>query len=117
MENNGEKKIKVTKKAIKDFLKSKLGTDAGWALRALKKIYENQTADEQASGSTHYINNIGFTGCDAEILTSFAGQLDRRGFLTEKQMNLVFKKMPKYWGQILEISDRNKLEAMVGGVQ
>ena len=109
--------MKITKKAIQAFLKSKLGTDAGWALRALVKIYENQTADEQATGSTHFINGIGFTGVDAEILTSFAGQLNRRGFLTEKQMNIVFKKMPKYWGQILEISDQEKLKSMVGAAQ
>ena len=102
-----------TNKQVQMFLKQKLGTDCVWSLRALDKIYQNQTADEQSSGHTHYYNDVGFTGVDAEILTSFAEQLKSRGFLTEKQMRIVFKKMPKYWKQIRAISDQDALNEMV----
>jgi hypothetical protein len=33
--------------------------------------------------------------------------------LSEKQMAIVYKKMPKYWQQIIKISDQEKLEKMV----
>ena len=57
--------------------------------------------DEQISEDTHYNNGIGFTGCDAPILSSFAKQLLSRGFLTPKQKVYALKKMPKYHKQIL----------------
>jgi len=104
---------KVTKASIKAFLKSKLSSDINWATRALIKIYGFQTADEQACGETHHLNGEGFTGADAEILSSFARFYEKRGFLTEKQTAIVFRKMGKYWKQILDISDKEKLEKMV----
>ena len=36
-----------TKSEIKSYIKQKLSTNHAWALRALIKIYEFQTADEQ----------------------------------------------------------------------
>jgi hypothetical protein len=52
---------------------------------------------------------VGFTGADGEFLTSLAKQLQKKGYLSPKQMTFVFKKMPKYWKQILNISDEEKL--------
>jgi hypothetical protein len=101
---------KITKKAVREFLKSKLSSDARWALRALEVVYSNQTADEQATQCTRTLNGEGFTGIDGEILSSFAEQYERRRSLSHKQMALLFKKMPKYWGQVLEVSDSEKLK-------
>ena len=52
----------------------------------------------------------GFTGYDAEFLTSLAKQYSKRKFLSPKQISKLHKVMPKYWRQLLDVSDKNKLE-------
>jgi hypothetical protein len=104
---------KITKKQIQEFVKRKLSTDPRWTKHALLKIFEFQTAEEQDSEHTYFHNGVGFTGADGEILTSFAKQLQRKGYLSPKQMNLLFKKMPKYWKQIVSISDESKLLSII----
>jgi hypothetical protein len=108
-------KSKVTKKEIKEYVKQQLGTSDVWAKKALLKILENQTKDEILSESTHEHNGIGFTGSDAEILTSFAKQYQKNGTLSQKQINILLKKMPKYSVQIINVSDKEKLEKLIIG--
>jgi len=103
----------ITKKEMRDFVKKQLATNKAWATKALLKIFDKQTKDEQEYEHTREANHVGFTGVDGEILTSFAKQLQSRGFLTPKQMVLVYKKMPKYWMQIIKISDQKKLELQI----
>lgn len=105
--------LKVRKSDIKGYLKLKLATNESWAKRALLKIYDAQTNDEQATETTHLYNNVGFTGVDAKILSSMAKQLQYKKTLTERQMKIVFKKMPKYWSQIEDISDKDLLRTQV----
>jgi hypothetical protein len=105
--------MKVTKKAIKEFVRAELGKNPVWALRALEVVYDNQTADEQATQSTRILNGVGFTGTDGEILSSFAKQYSKWKRLSEKQMAIVFKKMPKYWMQVLAVADIEKIENLV----
>jgi len=106
---------KVTKKAITEYVKLQLSISEVWAKAALLKILENQTKDEVASESTHEHNGIGFTGADAEILTSFAKQYQKSGTLSPKQLDILLKKMPKYSAQIIKVSDSEKLEKLVIG--
>lgn len=89
-----------TKKARIAHIREQIATKPAWALRALSVIYANQTADEQATQQTKHENGIGFTGADAEILTSFAQQYERRGSLSPKQMTILHKRMPKYAKQL-----------------
>lgn len=89
-----------TKKARRQFIREKLGTDIRWATRGLLRIYDNQTDDEQRAEETKYWNNIGFTGADAHILSSFATQVLKGFSLSEKQQKILFKKMPKYSSQL-----------------
>ena len=105
--------MKVTQKQIKDFLKNKLATNEIWAKRALIKIFENQTEDEQMSEFTRHNNSVGFSGLDGEFCTSLAKQLIVRKSLSQKQMAYVFKKIPKYWKQILNISDQEKITELI----
>lgn len=105
--------VTITKAQIKEFVRNQLGSNKVWALKGLLKIYEFQTEDEKYYESTREHNNVGFTGVDGEILSSFASQYKQRGFLSPKQMNLLFKKMPKYWKQIISSSDQMKLMGMV----
>lgn len=101
---------KITKDEIRDFVKKQLGTNKAWAIKGLLKIFEYQTEDEQEFETTREYNGVGFTGVDAEILSSFAKQYIKRRFLSPKQMTILYKKMPKYWMQIIKIADKRKLE-------
>lgn len=104
---------KITKGETRNFVKKQLSTNKTWATQALLKIYEFQTSMEKEHEETRDANGVGFSGVDGEILSSFATHYISRGFLSPKQMALVFKKMPKYWMQVIKISDKDKLEKMV----
>jgi hypothetical protein len=99
----------ITKKAKKEFVRHMLETNTVWQKHALMKIYSFQTDTEQCYGTTNEYNYIGFTGADAEILSSFAVQLEQKGYLSPKQMQIVAKKMKKYWKQILTVADQKKI--------
>lgn len=96
-------------------LRQRLASDPRWALRALMRIYQNQTADEQSSERTIERNGVGFSGPDAEILTSFARQYQRRGSLSERQMAVLIRRIPCYARQIVQHSDAARLEAAFSG--
>jgi hypothetical protein len=100
----------ITKGQIHDFVREQLRTNDIWAKAALLRIYDYQTQDEKQSEQTSHNNKVGFTGSDAEILSSFAKQLINRKFLSPKQMNLLHKRIHKYHNQIIDISDSEKIE-------
>ena len=105
--------VKITNQVRVSFLKEKIQQDKTWALRALLKIYEYQTQEEQQQESTNDANGVGFSGCDAKFLSSIAKQYIKKGFLSERQFSSVMKITPKYSGQILRISDVDKLDAII----
>jgi hypothetical protein len=100
---------RVTKKLQKEYIRNKLATVPQWALRCLEVVYANQTEDEKVFDSVSHNNNVGFTGTDGGFLSSLAKQYERRGQLSERQMPFVMKKMPKYWKQVLAVTDEKKL--------
>ncbi len=81
-------------------IKSNLAEDDRWVIRGMLAIYEKQTADEKEIKATTEHNGVGFSGCDAEILSSFAEQWIQRGSLSPRQMEILRKKMQKYASQI-----------------
>jgi len=89
-----------TKKAKVDHIRKMLGQSANWANRGLIRIFENQTADEQNMEDTVEHNGIGFTGVDGHIMSSFAKQILNKRTMSQKQQAIIFKKMPKYAGQL-----------------
>ena len=95
----------MTKKETVAQWKEMLGSDPRWAIRGLLRIYQEQTPSEVDYEVSAYDNGVGFSGVDAEILTSFAKQYQRRGSLSEKQMNLLYKKMPRYAGQLYKLTN------------
>ena len=95
---------KITKKAVNDFVKNELRTNDKWAVRALIRIYEFQTSDEKNTNTTNESNNVGFTGFDAELLSSFAKQYIACKHLSIRQMDIVKERIPKYWRQIINIA-------------
>lgn len=93
-----------------DYVKEKLASDSAWASRAIVKLYECQTMDEQSSGLTKENNGVGFNGLDAVILSSFAQQLLKGRSLTVKQLAIAHKKLPKYSGQVIGFIPPEKQE-------
>lgn len=104
---------KITKKAKIAFIRQQLESNPEWAKRALIRIYENQTVSEQQAGETVENNGIGFTGVDANILTSFAENIKQYGRLTAKQMVCLHKMIGKYAKQIYSVTDDDKLEKIM----
>lgn len=91
-------------------IKNLMATNDRVLYRALYTLYTYQTTAEQEYGQTIASNGVGFNGCDAEILTSFAKFLMRTGFLTEKQKVLARKKMVKYAKQLTKIANEQEAE-------
>lgn len=102
---------KITQKAQIEFIREKITHDVNWAYRALMSLYMAQTEDEKNDGDTKHENGVGFTGLDADILTSFAKGYEHYGHLTEKQLNILYRKIGKYAKQLYRVSDKDKLIA------
>ena len=73
------------------------------AIKALLRIYEYQTAHEQAIEATVENNMVGFNHSDAKLMTALAKWYMSRKFFTPKQLARVKRAMPKYAGQILRL--------------
>jgi len=97
----------TTKKARVACLRERLATNGNWATAGLLKIFAAQTAEEQDSEMTSEHNGVGFTGADAEFLTSLAKQYEARGSLSPKQIGSLYKSMPKYAVQLERISTKS----------
>lgn len=90
----------------KEFIQDKIKTDNRWTIRSLEVLYSFQTTDEQQSELTTHKNGQGFNGRDSQILSSFYTQVESRKkwgnptLLSEKQLSICRKLLPKYWKQI-----------------
>ena len=82
-------------------IKALLQTNAKAVAKAITILYSYQTAEEKATAETTVVNHKGFNQFDADILSSFAEQINNGRTLSQKQLALAFKRMPKYAGQIL----------------
>lgn len=59
-----------------------------------------QTPSEQASRSTHVINNVGFNKFDADTMTDIWERCKKYGGLTPRQTEYVRRVLKKYWRQL-----------------
>ena len=101
--------MKKAEKAVVAVWQENLRTNPQWAIRGLMRVYKEQTASEKEAEATRENNGVGFTGTDAEILTSFAKQVERDNGryplpLSPKQLAILFKRMPKYAGQLYRLT-------------
>ena len=72
--------------------------------------FRSAGADEQQAANVTHHNAMGFRCMDSMILTSFANQLQQRGSLSPKQMQIVHRLMPKYARQLMKFhGDRIQL--------
>jgi hypothetical protein len=72
-------------------------------LKAMVKLYEFQTASEQATEDTKYHNNVGWRPADAPFLTSVTKRHLSGRTLSPKQIFVARRRMMKYAGQIVRI--------------
>ena len=79
-------------------------------VRALIRIYERQTADEQSAHATTHHNGVGFGATDAQFLTDIAKKAQRYT-LSERQIAAVRKAIKKYWRQLMEVAAESPVEA------
>ena len=102
-----EFKMAIVKRTdwTKEEMSHLLSHNERFLIKALAKMFEFQTADEQDAESTHYRNRVGFNGADAKVLTSINNFFAQRGFLTVKQVALARVRMMKYAGQLAKISN------------
>jgi hypothetical protein len=70
----------------KEYLVHLLQTNDKAVARALLVLLNNQTADEQRTEDTRYLNGKGFRPCHARIGTSMAKFYISKGYLTPKQV-------------------------------
>lgn len=96
--------MEYTKAELKEMLKKQIATNDNKAVHALMTVYSFQTDQEQNDGHTIEYNKRGFSGVDSQILSSFAEQYKTKGYLSDKQMVLVKRLMPRYANQLLELS-------------
>ena len=105
-----QRPIKATKKNIRLYLKYALKKWDIWAIRCLYIVYSNQTEDEKTTSQNVEHNGVGFRGIDTEILTSFVQFYEKNGFLTPNQMEILKRKTPFYWKQVLNSCDEKALK-------
>jgi len=103
--------MEINKKTTLEKIKSTIKSNDAFAVLTMKKIYQFQTIEEQHMCDTIVENMVGFSGADANILSSFTEQVlqwesgDKRYHtpLSQKQMDIVRKKMIKYVRQLSQI--------------
>jgi len=104
-----------SKKAIAEAIKVQITSNDNQAIKAMLKVYEYQTDDEQAGGYVRHDNGMGFAATDSEILTSFCHQYERKGWLSAKQIAIIKNKIGKYAGQLLKQAIERGLYIKKGG--
>jgi hypothetical protein len=86
----------------KEMIQEKLSSDPRWIERGLIVLYNRQTEDEKTSENTKWDNGMGFNGTDSRYLSYCSRWILKGNHLTGHHLEKVGKKLPKYWGQIME---------------
>ena len=102
-----------SKKELQEAIKAQITANNNQAVKAMLRIYEYQTVDEQSHECTAENNGVGFAGTDAYILTSFCKQYQKYGRLSDKQMSIVKQKIGKYAGQLMNHAIANGIYVKV----
>jgi hypothetical protein len=84
-------------------VRQKLSTDQRWVERAIVKLFERQTSDEQRTDQTRVTNHRGFTHGDARRLSKAAKWIQSGRPLSGFHLQHAFKSVPKYARQVLEM--------------
>lgn len=82
-------------------MKVQITTKNEQTVKALMRIYANQTHDEKQCEDVLHFNGVGFIPQDAKLLSSMADFKIKNGFLTEKQIKYIQPRIAKYAGQLV----------------
>lgn len=74
--------------------------------RSLQVLYSFQTADEKSYKDTTEKNGKGFNSVDAEFMSSCANFYQKNGYLTNRQKEIVRKKLIKYTRQLTDFANK-----------
>lgn len=102
--------LKTEKVWTKEEILANIQTKENWACNALIAVFKNQTSDEQLGHYTKHTNSKGFTKFDAELLTSFAHQYISKNWLSKRQLEIVRKRIPRYWRQLLALANKEEIK-------
>lgn len=91
----------TTQEQLIEYFKQMISTREDWAIRALIVVYENQTKSEQAQGSTHYTNNIGFRRAGSKKLSKYARIYKSGCELYPNVIEELKQEMPLYANQLV----------------
>jgi hypothetical protein len=84
----------------REHIQRRLACDKKWIERALIVLYESQTRDEQSGEGCFHRNSKGFNLSDCKFLTHCSKWVMTGGSLSEKNLIICKKLLPKYWRQI-----------------
>jgi hypothetical protein len=102
-------------KLKKEQIQSLLAKDDRAVVRALVRIYERQTADEQRSEETKHHNEVGFRANDAKYMTMAAKFALRNGRLDDYHLQKVRGRIMHYWRQLAEIAEEQNAKRIAMG--
>jgi hypothetical protein len=91
-----------------DQIRTNLKSDYRWTERAIVKLYDRQTRDEQNSDATLHHNNVGFNGGDAPRLSYYAKYIMSGRRLTGRHLEAAQRMTVKYARQILEMIEEKQ---------
>lgn len=94
------------KKWRKEEIREMLEMNDKAVVRGLVRIYEKQTDDEKKTEMTTHENGVGFNGSDSRFLSKLACFYIKHGYLSEKQLSIVRKRILKYAGQLTKIANK-----------
>lgn len=93
-----------------EFIREKLAYNDKWLLKALVSLYNSQTYEEKANKETKELNGVGFNATDSKILTSLAEQFIEKNWLSDKQIKICRRLIPKYSGQLVNIAKEKTMK-------
>lgn len=89
-------------------VREKLETNQAWLERAIVRLYEHQTNEEQEMQQTSEDNGVGFNAVDAHKLSYYATWIKAGNHLSDKYLQDAFKRVPKYSKQIFKLINDDK---------
>ncbi len=84
--------------------------DRNLLIRPLKRLWDRQTAEEQASWSTNNHNGVGYSKVDAPFAGRMIEWYERKGFFSPKQADNIRRMLKKYRGQLADIATQVEVE-------
>jgi len=109
--HTGQDVINATYANARVMIQENMEESYHWLTRGILAIFNRQTADEQCADQTKWHNGVGFGAVDAEILSSFAKQIENGRTLSRRQTEVARKCMRKYAMQLARIAREQRVNS------